>query len=369
MNRVLPLVGLILLLGCQEELSIAEFEDEFREYESELRIEAILDPVNPWNSIVRVDRTILITDITIFDGVDNDSDWVAFEDQNENGQWDEGEPLNDDVGEDGVIGGSGGFGPEKDEGEGNGRPDQGEPHVDEYDEILPQIHVSTATVTLVELITGDPVIDFVWDPQADSFRVAAGPQGAGLLGVPEEWETVTYGGYRPLAINDSISYDKQYEFQIVTDDQRITGPVDPLRPPTFINSLESPLNVDTLVVTAGSGESLRWRTEEDATVVWVAMEEVGPDSLELLMSHPSEAIDQLDDGRWIGEHVLGVFFPGLYRWTITVPDRAYGAYFYSNLPMRDEQLSNLRDENDDDRVVLGIAGSMAASVQYVRIIE
>ncbi|MCH7939891.1 MAG: hypothetical protein IID13_09120, partial [Candidatus Marinimicrobia bacterium] len=128
MNRALPLLGLVLLLGCQEQLSIAEFEDEFRDYRSELRIEAILDPVNPWNSIVRVDRTILITDTTLFNGRDDDGDWT----------------LADDVGADGIVGVTDGFGPPPDEGEGNGRPDPGEPHVDEYDEILPQLHDSTA---------------------------------------------------------------------------------------------------------------------------------------------------------------------------------------------------------------------------------
>ncbi len=353
MNRALPLLGLILLLGCQEELSIAEFEDEFRDYRSELRIEAILDPVHPERSIVRVDRTILITDTTLFNGRDDDGDWT----------------LADDVGEDGIVGVTDGLGPPPDEGEGDGQPTPGEPHVDEYDEILPQLHDSTATVTLVELETGDPVIDFVWDPQADSFRVAAGPLEVGFGALPDEWETVTYGGYRPEVVYyDTISYDKQYQFLIVTDEQRITGPVDPLLPPTFIDSLESPLIADTIKVRAGSGDRLRWLTEPDATVFWVMVEKVvGPDSLEFVHSHPAGPTSKAQSGDWIGQDILSLYFPGLYRWTVTVPNRAYGAYFYSSLPMRDEKLSNLRDENDDDKVVLGIAGSSATRVQYVRI--
>ena len=352
MNRALPMLGLVLLLGCQEQLSIAEFEDEFGDYRSELRIEAILDPVNPWNSIVRVDRTILITDTTIFNGLDDDGDWT----------------LADDVGADGIVGVTDGFGPPPDEGEGNGRPDPGEPHVDEFDEILPQLHDSTATVTLVELETGVPVIDFVWNPQADSFLVADGPLEAGFGPGTDKFVMVTYGGYHPVAIYDSISYNKQYEFRIVTDAQRITGPVDPLLPPTFIDDLESDLLVDTIEVTAGSGDRVRWRTEPDATVFWVLVEKVvGPDSLEFVSSHPAGPTSKARDGDWIGEEILSFYFPGLYRWTVTVPNRAYGAYFYSNLPMRDEQLSNLRD--DDGEVVLGIAGSSAAKVQYVRILK
>ena len=68
------------------------------------------------------------------DGIDNDGDWIGFLDLNGNGKWDasENEPLNNDVGKDGV----GPFdrqynGP--DEGEGDGIPTHGEPNFDETD--------------------------------------------------------------------------------------------------------------------------------------------------------------------------------------------------------------------------------------------
>lgn len=68
------------------------------------------------------------------DGIDNDGDWVPYTDLNENGKWDadENEPLNNDVGKDGV----GPFdrqynGP--DEGEGDGLPTDGEPNFDKTD--------------------------------------------------------------------------------------------------------------------------------------------------------------------------------------------------------------------------------------------
>ncbi len=353
MNRALPLLGLIILLGCQEELSITEFEDEFRDYRSELRIEAILDPVNPWNSIVRVDSTILITDTTIFNGRDDDGDW---------------DPLTDDVGEDGIIGGSDELGPEKDKGEGNGIPDQGEPHVDEYDEILPQIHDTTATITLVEIGTGFPVIDFAWEAVADSFQVLATQVEPGFVTAEQlEWEYITYGGYRPIAVWDRINYRQEYQFQINSGERLITGPVKPLHPPTFLVDDHTP-DADTLRIELNDFSRFRWTTESEATVFWVVVELVlGHDSLQLVVSHPAGPTAQAEDGDWIGEDILSLYFPGLYRWTVTVPNRAYGAYFYSSLPMRDEQLSNLRD--DDGKVVLGIAGSSATRVQYVRILE
>ena len=58
---------------------------------------------------------------------DENCNWRSYGDLNGNGQWDEGEPLNDDVGSDGI-------GPfdesyvEPDSGQANGRPDQGEPN-------------------------------------------------------------------------------------------------------------------------------------------------------------------------------------------------------------------------------------------------
>ena len=68
------------------------------------------------------------------DGIDNDGDWVPYSDLNENGEWDadENEPLNDDLGKDGV----GPFDPQysgPDEGEGDGVPTDGEPRFDKTD--------------------------------------------------------------------------------------------------------------------------------------------------------------------------------------------------------------------------------------------
>ncbi|RME38081.1 MAG: hypothetical protein D6788_08130, partial [Planctomycetota bacterium] len=60
---------------------------------------------------------------------DEDADWQGYTDANGNGQWDEGEPLNDDVGADGL--GVNDFGyPGPDMGEGDGMPTPGEPNFD-----------------------------------------------------------------------------------------------------------------------------------------------------------------------------------------------------------------------------------------------
>ena len=57
---------------------------------------------------------------------DEDKDWDPYSDLNGNGEWDGGEPLNDDLGADGIGPGDEGYlGP--DTGEGNGVPTDGEP--------------------------------------------------------------------------------------------------------------------------------------------------------------------------------------------------------------------------------------------------
>ncbi len=76
-----------------------------------------------------------LVDETRSNGIDDDGDWIGFTDLNGNGVWDFSakEPLNHDVGKDGV-------GPldvllykGPDEGEGDGRPTDGEPNFDKTD--------------------------------------------------------------------------------------------------------------------------------------------------------------------------------------------------------------------------------------------
>ena len=63
---------------------------------------------------------------------DEDGDWDIYEDTNENGQYDSGEPLNDDLGEDGIGPFDDAYeGP--DVGEGDGIPTDGEPDFDRTD--------------------------------------------------------------------------------------------------------------------------------------------------------------------------------------------------------------------------------------------
>jgi hypothetical protein len=60
---------------------------------------------------------------------DENGNWKSYLDMNNNGVWDTGDPLNDDVGTDGLGPFDEGYtGPDSDGTEANGRPDQGEPN-------------------------------------------------------------------------------------------------------------------------------------------------------------------------------------------------------------------------------------------------
>lgn len=108
------------------------------------------------------------------DGIDNDGDWRKYTDKNGNGKWDPEEPLNDDVGKDGV----GPFdlqykGP--DEGEGDGFPTPGEPYFDKTDkDESDQIGLQSAYIGLLAdkgpsgvWPKNDPV---VWSKMTQGFR-------------------------------------------------------------------------------------------------------------------------------------------------------------------------------------------------------
>ncbi len=75
-----------------------------------------------------------MVDESMQDGIDNDGDWRPYSDWNLNGEWDRGEPVNDDLGTDGVGPDDPQYvAPDADGTESNGIPDPGEPNFDEKD--------------------------------------------------------------------------------------------------------------------------------------------------------------------------------------------------------------------------------------------
>ncbi len=341
---------LIIVNSCSKEISITTFEDDYDKYESEKRIEAVVNTTNLEKSVVRIDNTMLVTDETYFDEEDNDGDWEPYEDLNGNGQWDKTEPLNDDIG----VG-------ENEKGKGNGKPDKGEPHVDEIDEIIPQLHDSTYTVQLYNKTDARLVADFTWTNQADQFEYIANPK-------KNEEEIITYGGYVPeILYTDKFDYNKEYEFIITKDDNIISGNFQAQEPVQFFLDNHQ-INNDTLIIKRKSSNHIFWQSGPKSNVYWAKTEKICANGIsDIIESQPMAGIEQTVEGNWICMEFASEHPPGLYKLTVYVPSKNYGKYFYSSLPIRDENLNNFRDQ--DNAVVLGIAGAMATNSLYFRVIE
>ncbi|MCK9426622.1 MAG: hypothetical protein M0Q21_11335 [Ignavibacteriaceae bacterium] len=108
------------------------------------------------------------------DGVDNDNDWVSFLDLNNNGLWDpQSEPLNNDVGKDGV----GPYDPQytdADEGEGDGKPTDGEPNFDKTDkDESDQIGLNAVSLVILNDTPTNPWPkndEVVWETMTGGFK-------------------------------------------------------------------------------------------------------------------------------------------------------------------------------------------------------
>lgn len=136
-------------------------------------------PGNPYNGIDDDEDGLI--DERRDDNIDNDHDWIAFSDLNHNGRWDPNEPLNDDLGRDGV----GPTDPQytgPDEGEGDGIPTHGEPNFDETDkDESDQIGLQAISVS----------------PLADK-----GPSGVWPKNDEVVWRKMN-GGFRDTVINNT----------------------------------------------------------------------------------------------------------------------------------------------------------------------
>jgi len=233
-NHLFIIIGLLTIFSCQKDLSITEFSDDFSNYEAELRIEAVILPTEN-TAIVRVDKSVLITDISLYDCVDDDYGrtteqecidldgfWHGDTDSTiaNCGDWN---PLLHDLGIDGEIGD-----PTDDDGdcsdcsatdalcqescrdedsigENNGVPNCNEPNVDGYNEVLPNIHEDGCIISMVK-VNSDLSSDtcrFIFEPSAGEFFDTRynGSKGNALI---DDFYTVNYGAYVPNGCSDTM---------------------------------------------------------------------------------------------------------------------------------------------------------------------
>jgi hypothetical protein len=111
---------------------------------------------------------------------DENGNWRSYTDDDKNGKWNKGEPLNDDVGTDGIGPFDEGYlNPDSDGTEGNGKPDQGEPSFG----ILDKDESDQLGLTGFAIY---PVHQYELDNDEENWKVLSGlpsPHGQSLVGV------------------------------------------------------------------------------------------------------------------------------------------------------------------------------------------
>lgn len=187
------------------------------------------------------------------DGIDNDGDWESWTDENGNGVWDNEdsnhnglldpgedvngngildiEPLNDDLGSDGLGPEYDGYpGPDPDGTEGNGKPDEGEPDFDFTDnDESDQVGLTSFYLRDVDNTVANDEKYWITEIQPGTFKVRAGYQrdicwsyGSGFIQFSGQEKTHRYaialifGNDKPDIVRNKrtmqVIYDADYNF-------------------------------------------------------------------------------------------------------------------------------------------------------------
>jgi len=290
-----------LCVSCEEVLDPSEFEDEFGDYQPELKIEGLLQQDKPEDSIVRIDKTVTLTDTDIYNGIDDDGD--------------------------------------------------GE--IDEEDEILPLMHDTSATVKVTNLNSGE-VIDFHYLEDAGTI-VRRDDNG--------EVITIPYGGYKPVSDDVQLENYAQYQIQIYSRDfdQTITG-VTTVYPPVFFSDPNFNIHGKQVTMNVNDQKEILWISDPEVTAYYLTYEETTDEGAVFLGSTSRAAdpdLSQLYPNASVGrEYLFGWDSEIVLRLTVEALSPEWGRYIFSELPIKDPQRTNLRDQNGNP--VMGCFGASAA---------
>ena len=380
------LLSIILLFSCSKELDISEFSDDFSGYESELRIEAIILPTEN-TAIVRIDRSFQLDDNLPYNCIDDDGDW---------------DPLVDDVGSDGINSVEEGIPIDTDGSEGNGQPDCGEPHVDEYDEILPQIHVQECAVKIIHNITD--ICQFVFNETAGDFFYTDGKHSHAAI--MENIETANYGAFVPSDDCDSFDWqdnEDEYSLEITCtgfpDYGTITAkePIQISKPVIFYIQEDHELikncdNHDCLSEFSITDTIYFAEHAPDQYIYYASLLESSyyqtvqyhldktSGEFKITHEHPDQATDI--ENIWgniclMAEKIVTQIFDGdddgideadISKYELFTFNESFtNYYFFDMLDIRDPVRTNLRDGNGDP--VMGTFGALASNEIILRIID
>ena len=324
-------ISLIMLLSticlsCERELDVADFKDDFGNYQPELKIEGRLRQDYPEDSIIRIIRTEAITDSDVYDGIDNDGD--------------------------------------------------GE--IDEYDETLPQVLDTTAIVTVTNVNSGEQYeFEYVALTDRVVFRYNEDSIGAGVTNeIPD-------GGYKPKSNRFQVELYAQYRIEIYSGafDKTITGMTTVYPPVEFIDIDTLSTFDDNRITLKSNGEkTIFWKSDLNVTSYFVTVEVSErtrgdrPESgFVTSTSYSSSRDSDLTEkhGVSIGKENFFVNRESnagkVLRITVEALSPEYGSYIFSSLPLNDGRRSNLRDQ--DGKPVMGVFGATAARSIHVAIEE
>ena len=365
--RKIHILFLFLLLGCRKDLNIEDFSFNFSNYKPELRIEALILPTDS-TAIIRIDKSVLINDTELYDCVDNDYGTISKDSCDsitdaiwhgnngdliaDCGDWN---PLIHDLGVDGQSAkdnnGNGKFtdfgdtAPDEDGSEGNGIPDCGEPNVDSFVEVLPNIHQKFCNVEVSKNNIDGSIssCNFVYNSNAASFfnnkytRSRTNP-------IFDNIESVSYGAYIPDANCLSsfwTDYSAQYEFYADCSDEGygiVTSkePVNLARPVIFFDTQDidendilncdnySCLETSSSLWNGSDYDSLYFaRYSEESTILWSSiipdityqvvqyMLDENSNNFFYYHGHPGFGYTNNDIVAFSGEPIVTEFYDGL----------------------------------------------------------
>ena len=314
MNKIIILLTLIIStfwVSCEKDLDITDFEDDFGNYQPELKIEGLLKQDDPANSLIRIIKTSSITDPYIFNGKDDDND--------------------------------------------------GE--VDEYDEVLPLIQDTTAKVIITNLNSGEK-INFTYVADADSFLNWKTEDD-----INYEEEIIHYGAYKPESNDFHLDTLSQYKIMVDSDefDQIVTGETTIYPAVEFIDTLFT-FNENVVLMNVDDKKEIFWKSDLNVTAYYVTYEEVISETeTEFIYSYKSSRNNDLTaayNNFSIGQDLIwDADSEVILKITVQALSPEYGHYIFSSLPLNDPQRSNLRDESGNP--VMGCFGASSAKSLYI----
>ncbi|MBN2090964.1 DUF4249 family protein [candidate division KSB1 bacterium] len=316
---IIILILSAIWISCDRELNITDFKDEFGNYKPELKIEGLLQQDKPEDSIIRIIKTSAITDTTVYNGKDDDHDG----------------------------------------------------DIDEYDEILPLIQDTTATVKVINLNSGaETKFEYVAD--ASSFISWGDDEEEYAEGL-----VVPYGAYKPASGEFHLEEYAKYKLEVYSKefDKTITGITTVYPAVEFIDTLYT-FQENQVTIKINQNKELFWKSDKNVTAYYVTYELVskfnGDEPVtEFLYSYKSARDNEINKNYKnvsIGhEQIWDVDYGVTFKITVQGLSPEYGRYMFSSLPLNDHKKSNLRDEHGNP--VMGCFGAAAARSIFVVIEE